>query len=429
MTEQFGNGLLVALSALSFSACVFIPIGAPEESRFQPVAEDSFLVGNATAGEVEDLLGKPDLQAHGWWLYRDRRKGLQWGGCVFGYSSGGCGALPRGSTDYFFVLDFDDRNVVSAMEIFMENELCDDRQICYEGSILMYPASPADDAEAKLFRVPPDGCLVYTYSTTDSDSAAGELIIDGQAIGGLVGTAGFYVHAVAPGPHAWILDPTDDVSLPLPIESIRFDCDEEKIIYVRYSYRFWFQGVELVTVDRGQQDILERWMARPNRERDDKLVSIWLRDGEIYVTRSNDTVSAYEMTGDEIFPSWGKSESGEPCGMRAALENYGLSPSGNRVGMRFAESAFGPVQLRTICGVGSDCRFRSVFDGEYCYTSAPESIEFEPRGKLLVLESHGDTYDELYYDKAKRLKKIAECGDTLCSIGIGELLGIANEKR
>jgi hypothetical protein len=151
------------------------------------------------------------------------------------------------------------------------------------------------------------------------------------------------------------------------------------------------------------------------------MQSNWLRDGEIYVTRRGQTVTAHQLVESDKIPRWGAGELGEPCGMRAALEDYGLSPVGADTGLQFAESLTSLVQLRAVCANEADCTFESVIDGESCEAAPVTEIEFEPYSKLLVLEPNGESHTELFYDEAKSLKKHAVCEDQLCKIDIDQL--------
>jgi len=417
------------LLAFTLSGCVPFPIAVPEENPFKEVAEGFFTPGSSTADDVKSKLGEPALQGSDWWLYRDTRGGWVWAFCVGGGYSAGCGALPRTMADYFYVVNFDSIGIVTQTELLSENKLCDIRGICYEGEILMRPAAQSEDTAAKLFRVPPVGCTVFTYSATDSDSAAGEFIIDGEIVGALVGTSGYHLHTVALGQHAWIVVPSREKQLPLPIARTSFNCEGQQVAYLRYSSGLWSMKLEAVDPERGELDIRARWLAISIPEYGEMIRSNWLRDGQIYVTRQGETVTAYQLVESDKVPRWGVRDSGEPCGMRAALEDYGLSPVGANTGLRFGESLFSLVQLRAVCGNESNCTFESVIDGESCDAALGTEIEFQPLSKLLVLEPNDGSYTELFYGEAKSLKRHAICRNQMCIIDIDQLREIDRTKR
>ena len=416
----------VIAASLALPGCVAVPIAAPEEKPFKDLVENFFTPGTTTATAVVDKLGEPDIREDSRWIYRDSRAGWQWGFCAGAYYTAGCGALPRSSTDYFLVVELVDNEVVADARLFSETELCAELRLCFENTVQMRAAAAEKDAAAKLFRPAPVGCAVYTYSTTDSDSTAGELSIDTLTVGGLVGTSGYYLHTVAPGPHAWIVAPLQDKNLPYPIVRSKFDCENGQVAFLRYSNGMWFNKVRLVDAERGKKDILTRWLAESTTSPDEIISSEsassnWLRDGQIYVIRDDGAVSAYQLGESDIVPRWGRSDAGEPCGMRAALEDYKLSPAGGTTGLLFAESLHSPVQLRAVCSANGDCSFASAIDQETCEATPGTTIVFDPRSKLLLLEAGGDSYRELFFGKAKSLQKLAACHNYACEIDVSRL--------
>jgi len=415
------NLVAFLLAAGAISGCIVFPTGVPEEKPFKEESEDFFVPGSATAEDVRSKLGEPAMQQDKLWLYRDTRDGWRWAICAGAGYTGGCGGLPRGSEDYFLVVDFDADGVVTATTLLKEDELCDVRHLCFESELLMREASPAEDAEAKLFRAPPTGCYVFTYSDTDSDSAAGYLIIDGEMVGSLVGTSGYYLHTVAPGPHAWLVAPIQKSEFSLPTATAPFNCGDQPIAFLRYRKGFWSPTIEPVNAETGKRDIGERWLAISEPEYGDMMQSNWLRNDEIFVTKQKNTVTAYQLIEGQTMARWGMSTIGEPCGMRAALEDYGLTPLGANSGLLFGESLTSHVEVHGICKDATNCSFRSVIDGEVCNAVLQGDFEFQSTSKQLVLEADGDTYKELYYGDAGRLKKVADCRKGLCTMRIDQL--------
>ena len=190
--------------------------------------------------------------------------------CAAGAYGAGCSPSLEGNTSgQFLLVEFDGSQIVTDYELFGERGLCEEREICYSGEFLMRPASPADDIEAKNFFIPADGCSVYTYSQTDSDLAAGELVINGVDAGGLVDRSGFYRHLVSPGSHTWTIAPSPSKNLPLPAAKHVLECQGQETIFLRYTYglsNFWFNKIKVVDSKRAKKDIAQRWLAVSSRQ-------------------------------------------------------------------------------------------------------------------------------------------------------------------
>ena len=259
--ELFVGILLVTLLS---AGCVPFPVAAPEEEPFQQASDEWFTIGKSTAGDVETKLGEPTLEGAEWWLYRDTRDGWAWAFCVGGGFSGGCGALPRSSSGYFFLVEFDSSDVVTSFELLTEKELCEDRRICYADKFVMRADTFSEEIAAKQFAVPLDGCNVYTYSETNSDLAVGELVIDGKDAGGLVSSSGFYLHFITPGSYEWMIAPSQSKTLPLAAAIHILECSGQEVFFLRYRYglsTFWFNKIEAVKPKRGKKAVAKRWLA------------------------------------------------------------------------------------------------------------------------------------------------------------------------
>lgn len=422
------------LFTLPIAGCIAVPISVPEEKPFKDIVEGSIIIGETTAQDVTDVLGKPDIENGQYWLYRDWRRGWQWAWCAgipnFGAD---CGALPRSINNYFLEVQLDSDEVVTGARLYSESELCSEKRICFEDNILMRAAPIEDDAAAKLFKAPSGGCSVYTYSTSEADSASGELDIDGTAVGGLVGASGYYLHAVSPGPHVWAIAPTVQKSIPYQVAISRFDCKNGRIVFLKYSLRLR-PKLERVDSERGKKEVLERWLANTAPENVESNYSNWLRGGEIYVTMRDNTVAVYEIKNSDgpsswsNLTKWGVTDSGEPCGIRVALEDYDLSPIGdNNPGLQVGESLRSPVQLRAVCNTDGSCAIESIIDGRSCEADGGTEIEFGLYSKLLVIEPHGDSHNEVFFGKAKSLKKNAACKSGVCRIDVAHLRKIVSQ--
>ncbi len=306
--------------------------------------------------------------------------------------------------------------------MLQEDGLCDARRICFERDLLALAAPAEDDRASKRFGVPQAGCLVYLYSSTDRDMAAGRVSKQGQFAGALVGSDGFFYFSVKSGKHFWFVKPVGEL-LHGSSAFFELDCIDQGIHYLRYRLGPWgLPRIDEVSSSRGRADIEKRWLIEPPGPIIDAARTSVLRDGEVYVVSDGATVKANQVSQPGKLHMWGMSEHGEPCGMRAALEDYGLAPVGGSDGLRFAESLFSDaVQLRAVCNEDGFCDFRSAFEGHGCEADAVTEIEFESAGKLLVIEPRGQSVGQLYYDDARRLKKQGQCSQSTCTIQLQTL--------
>ena len=259
----------ILLATLAVSGCVPIPVPPDEEKPFEELPE-WLTVGKSSVDNVESRLGEPTLRDSGWLLYREPHEGWGWMICAAGAYDAGCSPSLKGkTTGQFLLVESDVNRIVTGFKLFAERGLCEEREICYSGEFLMRPAITADDFEAKRFSIPADGCSVYTYSQTDSDLAAGELVINGMDAGGLIDRSGFYRHFVSPGSHEWMIAPSQSRNFPLTAAIHPVECRGQEIIFLRYTYglsSFWSNKIEIVDVDLGKKEIAKRWMAVSSRQ-------------------------------------------------------------------------------------------------------------------------------------------------------------------
>jgi hypothetical protein len=264
LPKNFSLFVGFVLVTLAGSGCVVIPIPPPEEKPFQEVP-DWLTIGESSVDDVIAKLGEPTLRSSGWMLYREPHEGWGWMLCAAGAYGAGCSPSLQGETSgQFLLVEFDGERVVTDIELLAERGLCQDHQICYSGEFFMRPATRAEDIEAKTFSIPTAGCGVYTYSQTESDLAAGELVINGMDAGGLAGRSGFYRHVVPPGSHEWMITPSQSKNLPLAAATYVLECQGQEIIFLRYTYglsSFWFNKIVVVDPKRGKKEIAERWLA------------------------------------------------------------------------------------------------------------------------------------------------------------------------
>jgi hypothetical protein len=105
--------LLFVILSSAISGCVPIPVAVPEQKPFEEEVEGVLTTGSTTQAQLASILGAPALQRKDWRLYRDTREGWAWLFCVGGGYSAGCGAMPRTSSDYFLVVDFDANGILA----------------------------------------------------------------------------------------------------------------------------------------------------------------------------------------------------------------------------------------------------------------------------------------------------------------------------
>ncbi len=133
--------------------------------------------------------------------------------------------------------------------------------------------------------------------------------------------------------------------------------------------------------------------------------------------------AAFELTRPGKVRRFGVSMSGEPCGLRAAIEDYGLTPVGMMQRLEFTDSRTlnSSIDVVAVCNANNECEFASVFDDSRCLAKPIEYICLGTSSKLLVLEPAGDNYTELYFGKARPLMKQGDCSGTHCRIRLARL--------
>jgi len=408
---------LLGLSAL-LAGCIAVPVAVPEEKPFEEAAEASFQIGASTRADVKEVFGEPELRNANWWLFHDTRNGWQWSGCAA--MPGACGTTDRGRTEYFLRVAFDAGGTLSHYEIFQEDRLCKEHKVCFKNGLLMRAALTGDgDPEAIA---PADHCMVTVYSDTDRDSMAGVVEVNGRRVGTLVGTRGFLSHPVSAGRHLWIVFPSGKMMQGVTA-SLELQCDGKQSHYLRYSSGILSPMLEKADEATGNTEIAARWPALPDIDPDVPIETNWLDQDRVFVVREDDTLKVFELTRPGKVRRFGVSMSGEPCGLRAAIEDYGLTPVGMMQRLEFTDSRTlnSSIDVVAVCNGNNACEFASVFDGLRCMANPVEYVELRTLPKLLVLEPAGDNYTELYFGKARPLMKQADCSGTNCRISVARL--------
>jgi hypothetical protein len=400
------------------SGCIAVPIAVPEEKPFEEAAEASMQIGASTRADVKEVFGEPEQTDTHWWIYRDTRAGWQWAGCAGAGSSGSCGTTDRGSTEYFLRVAFDADGILSHYEIFREDRLCTEHAVCFKNGLLMRAASSGHSDEM----VPAGHCMAYVYSDTDRDSMAGVVEVGGRRVGTLVGTKGFLSYPVSTGRHLWIVFPSGEM-MQGATASLELQCDGNGSHYLRYSSRLLSPTLEEVDEAMGHADIADRWRALADIDADLPVETNWLDQGRVFVAREDHTLKAFELTGPGKVRLFGMSLSGEPCGMRVAIEDYGLTPEGRRQRLVLTDprTIFSHTDVVAVCNANNECEFASVFDDSRCLAKPVEYVRLGTSPRMLVLEPAGDGYTELYFGKARPLKKQAGCSRTDCKISVAQL--------
>jgi len=415
---------LVVVFAFYLSGCAFVvPTAVPEQEPFEDSAIEFLTIGSTTREQVSAKLGEPALRRQNWWLYREAREGWAWIGCIVAYGGGTCATAPRGSEDYFLVVEFDDNDILERYDVIKEDILCEQRRFCYEKDLLTEAATEVEDLASKSYLAPPVGCNVYLYSDTDDDKAAGQVELDGRKVAALVGSHGFHHLVVSPGAHQLLVYPVGEQVLGM-FAAKDLDCQDQQIEYLRYRYSWRGPIIEAIDGPQGRAAIEERWLAKPDAGPMEKAHTNWLQDGRVYVTVTGKIAKAHIFSKRGKPLSWGVSNAGEPCGMLAAIEDYGLAPLGgasNELFFHHGGHFNKNVQLLGICNAGGDCAFPSVIKGETCDSIASKDISFPVDGTLLVIEPEGESYSELYFNVAWFLRKHANCDFTTCTMPVAKL--------
>jgi hypothetical protein len=406
---------LLGLSGM-LSGCIMVPIAVPEEKPFEETAEASMQIGTSAHADVKAVFGEPEITDAHWWLYRDARAGWQWAGCAGVGGSGSCGTTDRGSTEYFLHVSFDAEGILSHYEIFREDRLCEEHKVCFKNGLLMRAARNGDETARA------GHCPVYVYSDTDRDSLAGVVEVNGRRVGTLVSTEGYLMHAVPPGRYLWIAFPSGEM-MRGATASLALQCDNSETHYLRYRSKIISPTLEAVDEATGQADIADRWRALADIDSDLAVDTNWLDEGRVFVAKEDYALKAYELTEPGKVKRFGIGMSGEPCGLRAAIEDYGLIPFGMQERLQLMGPGFGDgtIDIVAVCNARNECEFASVFEDRHCVAQPVEYVGLGTSSRLLVLEPAGDGYTELYFGKSRPLKKQAGCSRKDCKISLAQL--------
>jgi hypothetical protein len=398
------------------SGCIAVPIAVPEEKPFEEAAEASMQIGASTRADVKEVFGEPQMKEPHWWIFRDTRAGWQWAGCAGVGGSGSCGTTERGRTEYFLHVSFDADGILSHYEILREDRLCKEHKVCFKNGLLMRAASSGDEI------APAGHCMAYVYSDTDRDSLAGVVEVNGRRVGTLASTEGYLAHPVPPSRQLWIAFPSGKM-MQGATASLELQCDGSETHYLRYTSKLISPALEAVDEAEGRAAIADRWRALADSDPDLPVATNWLDQDRVFVAKEDHALKAFELTEPGKVKRFGIGYSGEPCGMRSAIEDYGLIPFGMQERLQLMGPGFGDgtIDVVAVCSAKNECEFASVFDDRRCLAKPVEYIGLGTSSRLLVLEPAGDGYTELYFGKARPLKKQAGCSRRDCKISLAQL--------
>lgn len=409
--------MVFAILAYVLQGCIGIPVTAPEATPFSKFVSQEFVTGQTTLGQMRDLLGAPTLTDGTRRIYRDSRDGWTWLICAAVILNAGCTTTDRTSKDFFLVADFDDSNLLSAIEILDTKALCEDYRICYHDDLLMRAADERD-VSAGRFGSPGGACTAYVYSEKE---AAGRLEVDGRRVGYIVGNGGYHRRTLAAGRH--LLTVFSDVGTPYEQPAAAsINCSAGETFYFRYIPRLFGDALGLVDAATAQSDLRGRWLARTDVD-DSQMETLWIADKDVFVVR-NDAyhVRAFRNAGPGKLTRWGVSEQGERCGSHAALATIGLWPAGGPTSFRFSDGTR-VLEFNAVCTANGQCGFRSLFDDKPCRVWQDEKIIYSRGAWLLVIEPDGDSYRQLYFGESARFDAAADCDRDTCTLAIEVLRG------
>jgi len=417
--------ILILISLLvTVSGCIGLPVNVPEAKPFKEEAKNLLVTGKTTRLELESNLGDPLMGGEFWSLYRDTREGWRWFFCYGAAYSGGCGATDRGQTDYYLYVDYVD-NVVTSFDIQVEDELCDAHQLCFWRGLLMQ-ADRSSDNSGDAFAPPVIGCKIFLYSDSNRKNSYGEIEVDGWPMGAVVGPNAYYSHIVSSGFHVMAVLPTSEM-MNGASAAAQFNCENQQAGYFRYGMGLFSPKLTAVDEPQGQADVRARWRAKPGKPQPELTQANWIKDDEIFVTRYVDAIRAYRIDESGKVKLYKLSETGEFCGLRAAMVDYGLVATTAADGIAYSGFIFDMTQIRVVCSRDGNCQIASIIDGDTCEIPNDEEIRFWPSSRLLVIEPDGDSYTQLFFGKPKFLKKHADCKHYSCSISVNKFRTIVAE--
>ncbi len=414
--------LSLALLVPMLSGCIGIPVAFPEGKPFKEVVAEQLVPGTTNRAELVELLGRPFVEDRGSLVFRDSRDGWRWLFCGGAYYTGGCAATDRTSKDFFLVADFDEFDKLHSAEIYTEHSLCEQRKICPSRGLLM-------QAEHNLSALPnhdPSMCTVNIFSDTASDDASGEVEVDGQYVGDLVGKKGVYTFGVHPGRHFIVVVPQGALLHGTAGKQV-IDCVDGENHYLRYDTAFF--GVKLASEDstKAEPMVAERWMARAApHDKGDR--GAWLRNGEVFVSSTAaGTTRVYVADDLERTRWWGTNFNGEHCGIVPAIEDYGLNPAGGQRELYFAMP--GKIHyVLPICTEDDNCEMPSPFAGASCQIDTADYVSYRDGATVIVIEPAEDGYREVLRAERKQLKGYVSCDNFgACHLSVENIRLLAAE--
>jgi hypothetical protein len=234
------------LFALAVSGCVTIPISKDLPSRFSQEQVAKIEKGVTTRDATLEILGEPDLRRGQETFY------YGWAGSSFvapwlvATAGGGAGGVVGGSGElHLFTVAFDDKGIVKDLRLDPATDNFNDVVNLNVGTStaeLRILAPEADDAEAKLFRAPPNRCAIYVYGGGFPTTSLGQLSLDGRSVVPvLAGVFSSYYVMVTSAPSSHSLSQSG----PRSPAYLTITCAPGELVFVRAGLP-WYGGKTLL---------------------------------------------------------------------------------------------------------------------------------------------------------------------------------------
>ena len=239
--------LFSLLLSLVLSSCIAIPIKVPPGDKpFNKEFLTSIKVGETTREQVRSYLdtapGAPRLtrfDQDSTWVYHATRDTWQWLVCAGGPYMADCG-VAGGVRDYFLMLQFDDRDTLTKLDLDSTLGKCAESHACHVGDLIMVYASEARDHRAKSAKSMSE-CQLFVFSTlgwTSSDHVIG-IWLDEKMLGWLLEDDAFLFSRINPGSHSLrttqVSMSLDDTARGRHTQYLAFDCAAGDTIYLHHD--------------------------------------------------------------------------------------------------------------------------------------------------------------------------------------------------
>lgn len=426
---------LLPISALAamLSGCIVVPTGLPDKQPFRTADTEFLSPGTTTKDEVRHAFDKPQMRGNDWWLYRTVRRGTKWVACSGAGYFAFCGDPVRSRTNYFLVVDFDG-NTVDAYEVLDDEQLCDQRRICYSGDLFSTGFIAAATGDSPADRDDEPNCVIYLFTNSQREDVMSRIYLDEHFVGNLTTGKNHYELSTSPGDHhlTVLRDSEGDWLKRRNVSMLRVQCTAGQSVFAEYVTNGAKTSLIVVDEKQGRETVGRRWRADTTIDERHERVS-WIGD-RFFVVAAEGRISIFQPDRGGIVRSDAYLVASESCGYRTALADYGVTlPSiyvDHQPSLHYKR---GFVEVKVVCNENGECELPSFPDGETCEATPTEQVMFNGDSfglfsdHLLVLEPADGGAAEVFFGPKRPLKKHSRCEDKQCVIGLVSLREAAAE--